>query len=99
MSFPSVWRGLTEKTMEIFRLDKMLQDMPKFVQNENGPTQMIMIGKSIFHKWVNKISSIMRKPTICMCENKDADQLRGNCKADQHLYFHYKDITIPLLSK
>ena len=20
----------------------------------------------------------MRKPTICICENKDADQLRGN---------------------
>ena len=25
----------------------------------------------------------MRKPTICICENKDADQLRGNREADQ----------------
>ena len=39
------------------------------------------------------------KPTICICENKDADQLRGNRKADQHLCFHYTDSTIPLLLK
>ena len=38
----------------------------------------------------------MGKPTICMGENKDADQLRG---ADQRLCFRYTDRTIPLLSK
>ena len=26
---------------------------------------------------VCKMSRLMRKPTICVCENKDADQLRG----------------------
>ena len=41
----------------------------------------------------------MRKPTFCTCENKDADQLRGNCKADQRLCFRYIDSTIPVLSK
>ena len=41
----------------------------------------------------------MRKPTTCICENKDTDQLRGNREADQRLCFHYIDITIPLLSK
>ena len=47
----------------------------------------------------------MRKPTFCICENKDADQLRGNreadqhCEADQRLCFRYIDSTIPLLSK
>ena len=43
----------------------------------------------------------MRKPTICICENKDADQLRGNRKADhdQRLCFRYLDSTIPLLLK
>ena len=41
----------------------------------------------------------MRKPAFCICENKDADQLRGNRKADQRLCFRYKDSTIPLLSK
>ena len=38
----------------------------------------------------------MRKPAFCICENKDADQLRG---ADQRLCFRYVDSTIPLLSK
>ena len=41
----------------------------------------------------------MRKPTICIGENKDADQLRGNREADQRLCFHYTDSTIPLLLK
>ena len=40
----------------------------------------------------------MRKPTFCICENKDADQLRGK-RADQRLCFRYIDSTIPLLSK
>ena len=35
------------------------------------------------------LSRLMGKPTICIGENKDADQLRGN----------YMDSTIPLLSK
>ena len=43
------------------------------------------------------MSRIVRKPTFCICEIKDADQLRGNCEADQHLCFRYLDITIPLL--
>ena len=29
----------------------------------------------------------MRKPGFCICENKDADQLRGNREADQRLCF------------
>ena len=41
----------------------------------------------------------MRKPDFCICENKDADQLRGHREADQHLCFSYMDSTIPLLSK
>ena len=47
----------------------------------------------------NHVSSIMRKPTFCICKNKDADQLRGNREADQPLCFRYTDSTIPLLSK
>ena len=31
----------------------------------------------------------MRKPDFCICENKDADQLRGNREADQRLCFCY----------
>ena len=55
----------------------------------------------------------MRKPDFCICENKDADQLRGNrdklsfavtarsCnrEADQRLCFRNTDSTIPLLSE
>ena len=41
----------------------------------------------------------MGKPTICIGENKDADQLRGNREADQRLCFRYTDSTIPLLPK
>ena len=40
----------------------------------------------------------MRKSFFfCICENKDADQLRSNCAADQRLCFRYTDSTIPLL--
>ena len=45
------------------------------------------------------MSRVLRKPAFCICENKDADQLRGNREADQRLCFHYTDSTIPLLSK
>ena len=37
--------------------------------------------------------------TFCICENKDADQLRSNCAAYQRLCFRYTGTTIPLLSK
>ena len=45
------------------------------------------------------MSLVMRKPAFCICENKDADQLRGNREADQRLCFRYTDSTIPLLPK
>ena len=41
----------------------------------------------------------MGKPTICLGENKSADQLRSNCEADQRLWFCYSDSTVPLLLK
>ena len=43
------------------------------------------------------MSLVVRKPDFCKC--KDADQLRGNRKADQRLCFRYMDSTIPLLPK
>ena len=42
-------------------------------------------------------SLVMRKPDFCICENKDADQLRGIREADQRLCFRYIHSTIPLL--
>ena len=40
----------------------------------------------------------MRKPAFCICENKDADQLRSNCKADQRLCFRNTDFLLNSLS-
>ena len=45
------------------------------------------------------MSLVMRKPAFCICENKDADQLRGNREADQRLCFRYTDSTTLLLPK
>ena len=47
-----------------------------------------------------EMSRPMGKPTICIGENKGADQLRGNRgnrEADQRLCFRYSDSTIPPL--
>ena len=41
--------------------------------------------------WVNLL--------FCICENKGADQMRGNCAADQRPCFRYIDSPIPLISK
>ena len=41
----------------------------------------------------------MRKPDFCICESKDADQLRGNHAADQGPCSDTLDGTIPLLPK
>ena len=40
------------------------------------------------------LNLLVRKPVFCICENKDADQLRGNREADQRLCFRYMDSTI-----
>ena len=41
----------------------------------------------------------MRQPAVCLCKTKGADQLPGNCAADQRLSYSYIDSTIPLLPK
>ena len=41
----------------------------------------------------------MRKPAFCICENKDADQLRGNREADQRLCFRYTDSVLSINTK
>ena len=56
--------------------------------------------KSVF-KVLNKARYEPRheKPDFCICEYKDADQLRGNRESNQRLCFRYADSTIPLLSE
>ena len=41
----------------------------------------------------------MRNPDFCLWENKGADQLCGNCTADQRLCIRYWDSTFSLLPK
>ena len=50
-------------------------------------------------KTLKHLSRVVRKPFFCICENKDADQLRGNREADQRLCFRHTASAIPLLSK
>ena len=65
--------------------------------------QLILVGthnKGFYGEIVNDyLSLVMRKPAFCICENKDADQLRGNREAEQRLCFRYTDSKIPLLPK
>ena len=67
------------------------------------PTRRLIWNLTLYHQAtalsIIFMSRIMRKSTICKCENKDADQLRGNREADQRLCFHYLDTTISLLPK
>ena len=64
-----------------------------------------MVSEYVKHKHLQNYSAyihmshVMRKPAFCICENTDADQLRANREADQHLCFRYIDSTIPLLPK
>ena len=51
------------------------------------------------HDDICHLSLVIRKQAFCICENKDADQLRGNREADQRLCFRYIDSTIPILPK
>ena len=45
------------------------------------------------------MNCVMRMSAFCVCENKGADQLPGNCAADQRLCFRYIDSTDSLLPK
>ena len=45
-----------------------------------------------------KMSRVINKMDLCVCRNKDADQLCSNCTADQHPCFRYTD-SLSLLLK
>ena len=74
-----------------------------FTAVKNGNFQMILLllfFSPLKHRSrVHIIEPHHEKTNICRCENKDADQLRGNHEADQRLCFRYMDNKIPLLSK
>ena len=43
----------------------------------------------IFKHLDSDMRRVLTKPDFCIGENKDADQLRSNCEADQRLCFRY----------
>ena len=46
-----------------------------------------------------QMTRVIRKPDFCICENKVADQLRGDREADQSLRFRYTYSTTRLLPR
>ena len=69
------------------------------VQNKDFRYSLKTPHRDVSYKYRYSMSRVMRKPTFCICENKDADQLRGNCAADQRLCFRYVESTILPLYK
>ena len=81
----------------------MVSCFPEFCSN-NFLMMKLFFNVNYFRTYIRPygkrhLSRLMGKPTICIGENKDADQLRGNREADQRLCFRYSDSTIPLLLK
>ena len=77
------------------RMSRMLTMWSRF----DTLQQCFSIGRLFKSRCRYQESRVMRKPAFCICENKDADQLRGNRESDQRLCFRYIDNTIPLLCK
>ena len=48
---------------------------------------IIFIHQSFVKIWAAHMNRDVRKPDFCICENKDADQLRGNPEADHAFIF------------
>ena len=80
-------------------LEKFVDNIYIFNRTRNVIKMNISTFAKIFHEQIDEMSLCVRKPTICLCENKDADQLRGDREADQRLCFRYTDSTISLLLK
>ena len=59
-------------------------------------TPKVMSGRCLNYMYMSRR---MGKPTICIGENKGADQLRSTCEADRRLCFRCTDSIILLLPK
>ena len=75
-------RGSAEDEKVPFQLSKFYHLLDRH-QN----TIRIHVNLPLLGKFIHEMSRRMGKPTICIDENKGADQLCSNCEADLRLYF------------
>ena len=109
---PDTWHGITQQATQLYidnLTGKIVTDANgrlSYVANREDRTQYRRYIKLIL--WIVllilvtakfDVSLVVRKSAFCICENKDADQLRGDREADQRLCFRYTDSTVPLLPK
>ena len=76
----------SRETAHIMKTGIMIQ----FAFNTDSYTSIVFSSEKVNSNtkaYYNHMSLVMRKQGFCICENKDADQLRGNREADQHLCF------------
>ena len=59
------------------------------ISTRNQSKPVVVFSLLRYAQEVSDMSHDVRKPDFCICENKDADQLRGNREADQRLCFRY----------
>ena len=98
-SVKSSWLNVVSYYSEKSMLTKSLADVELELNCLRSKLEESKHAKQEATLEVIKLSLVVRKPDFCICENKDADQLRGNREADQRLCFRYTDSTIPLPSK
>ena len=93
---------------EMSKGERLSVDEERVKNNTKRPCQYLRSGAvqlaNCFLARINGFQALPRAttlgtPTICIGENKGADQLRSNCEADQHLCFRYSDSKNPLLLK
>ena len=90
---------LTDAHTHSQQLESYLQAHMSLTFKHRQQDDITMPQIDLAHILVYNMSLCMRKPTICISENKAADQLRGDREADQRLCFRYTDSTISLLLK
>ena len=103
---PIAWILLNEETetscfifQPVLRNMKLGMMLDPMCGHHDRPQLHLVCKQWVMSSSMNYLSRVMRNPTFCICENKDADHLRGNREADQRLCFRYIDSTIPLPPK
>ena len=95
-SFPDMKKNITNQTLKRIKCVYLTHETNMLYGQHNDKQ---IKGQTIVCQYLIHLSLVMRKPAFCICENKDADQLRGDREADQRLCFRYTDTKIILLSK